>query len=467
MSVNLLIKPFWILGIDRGVQNAVGYEAYGVYYELFAFSMYLIALLDLGLNTYMSSNVARNPQTLRDNFTAVTTFKLSASAVYFGLTLSLGYLSGYNSYRLSLLLILGFNQVLSYFYTYFRSITAGLQMFKQDAILSIVDRSLMIIICGLLLWAGIGEMSIERFIYAQTFSYLIAAGVALWVIRHHLSNLNWKPNLAKLTEVVKEMAPYTLLTLLMTLYTRLDATMLRTWAIEGDKQVGIYASAYRLLEAGNMMAALVAMLLLPIFSKMLAEKQSISPLVQFSTGLMVVPAFAFCVVAFFWQFPLIQLLNYQSNAYAGNVFGLVMLCFFPLSIMYVYGTLLTANRSLKTLNLFAIIALVGNIGLNYLLIPKYQALGAAISALITHGFIGITNFIWGIKIVQIRFDPSFLLKLASSLLLTFVVAFALNASQLPWIAGAICTGLCAVSCLFFLKIIRFSDIFLLLKQRSQ
>ena len=38
LALNLLIKPFWILGIDRAVQNAVGTEQYGFYYAIFNFS---------------------------------------------------------------------------------------------------------------------------------------------------------------------------------------------------------------------------------------------------------------------------------------------------------------------------------------------------------------------------------------------------------------------------------------------
>ncbi len=68
------------------------------------------------------------------------------------------------------------------------------------------------------------------------------------------------------------MLPYALLSLLMTFYTRMDAVLLRELLVDGDIQNGIYASAYRLLEAANMMASLVAMLLLPMFSKMIASK---------------------------------------------------------------------------------------------------------------------------------------------------------------------------------------------------
>lgn len=41
IGVNLLIKPFWIFGIDRTVQNSVGAVDYGIYYALFNFPFYL------------------------------------------------------------------------------------------------------------------------------------------------------------------------------------------------------------------------------------------------------------------------------------------------------------------------------------------------------------------------------------------------------------------------------------------
>jgi O-antigen/teichoic acid export membrane protein len=467
MGVNLLIKPFWILGIDRGVQNHVGYVQYGIYADLFAFSMLFITLLDLGLNTYMSSNVAKNPEKLREEFTALTTFKLSSSLIYLGLTLTLGHFNGYDDDRISLLLLLGFNQILSYFYSYFRSIVGGLQYFKTDALLSVVDRSLMIIFCGLMLWFGLFEMSIQHFIYAQTLAYSVATLVAFSVIRPELYQLNWKINLTLFSKILKQMAPYALLSLLMTFYTRLDVVLIRKLAPEGDLQNGIYASAVRLLEAANMMAALVAMLLLPIFSKMISKKEDLSNLVQFSTGLMVVPAFTLSLIAYVWQQPIIRLLNNQSTDFSGHVFGLVMLCFLPLAIMYVFGTLLTANGSLRVLNKLAFIALVVNLTLNFWLIPNKQALGAAIAALVTQSFIGLTNLLFGHKILAIRFEPNFLLKLFSALTFTLVSALTLNHLDINWQLGAMVTAGIAILSMLIFRIIDLKKGLSLLKERTE
>ena len=40
--LNAIVKPFWIFAIDRQVQNVVGFEAYGVYFSLFNFQLFLV-----------------------------------------------------------------------------------------------------------------------------------------------------------------------------------------------------------------------------------------------------------------------------------------------------------------------------------------------------------------------------------------------------------------------------------------
>ncbi|MDR1761211.1 MAG: hypothetical protein LBR55_02050, partial [Bacteroidales bacterium] len=46
--LNILVKPFWIFGIDRTVQNTVGAHDYGIYAALFSLSIILNIFLDMG-----------------------------------------------------------------------------------------------------------------------------------------------------------------------------------------------------------------------------------------------------------------------------------------------------------------------------------------------------------------------------------------------------------------------------------
>ena len=67
----------------------------------------------------------------------------------------------------------------------------------------------------------------------------------------------------------------------------------------------------------------------------------------------------------------------------------------------IFGTLLTANGNLKALNITSAIAVAINISLNLILIPRYQAFGAAISCLATQVFAGFSQYI--ITAVKFKF----------------------------------------------------------------
>src|SRR5690554_7107006 len=66
-------------------------------------------------------------------------------------------------------------------------------------------------------------------------------------------------------------------------------------------------------------------------------------------------------------------LIYKNNIDASSqVFIWLILSFIPLSLSHVFGTLLTANNSLRLLNRMALIGIGVNIGLNLILIPRME-----------------------------------------------------------------------------------------------
>ena len=69
--LNLLIKPFWILGIDVGVQNQVGAESYGLYFAIFNFSYMFSILLDMGTTNFNNRNIAQNTPLLDTHLSSI------------------------------------------------------------------------------------------------------------------------------------------------------------------------------------------------------------------------------------------------------------------------------------------------------------------------------------------------------------------------------------------------------------
>src|ERR1041384_6206660 len=79
LSLNLIIKPFWILGIDRMVQNAVGTVQYGYYYSLLGFSFLLNIILDFGITNFNNKNIAQNNHLLSKHFASIVLLRIMRS----------------------------------------------------------------------------------------------------------------------------------------------------------------------------------------------------------------------------------------------------------------------------------------------------------------------------------------------------------------------------------------------------
>ena len=68
IGINVLIKPLYLLGVERAVQNAATPAAYGIYFELFNFTFLFQILSDLGIQYFNSRHIAQHPFLLSKYF---------------------------------------------------------------------------------------------------------------------------------------------------------------------------------------------------------------------------------------------------------------------------------------------------------------------------------------------------------------------------------------------------------------
>jgi O-antigen/teichoic acid export membrane protein len=171
---------------------------------------------------------------------------------------------------------------------------------------------------------------------------------------------------------------------------------------DGDVQSGIYAQAFRLLDATNMIAFLTAGMLLPVFSRMLKYKESVEPLVKLISTLLLAPAIVIGVGCMFFSKELMGLLYPMHVDESARIFALLMLSFIAVSTTYIFGTLLTANGNMKQLNIMAAFGMILNISLNLFLITHYKAFGSAISSMITQFLTAIIQVIIAQRIFRFK-----------------------------------------------------------------
>ncbi|MCK4853887.1 MAG: hypothetical protein KAT31_06490, partial [Bacteroidales bacterium] len=218
LFLNLLVKPFWIFGIDRTVQNVVGTDGYGFYFSLFSFSLLLNILLDLGITNFNNRSIAREPEKLRQYFSQIVGLRFLLALFYAAICLLSGWLLGYDKAQLSMLWILILNQFLASFILYLRSNISGLHYFRTDSMISVLDRTLVIIICGLLLWGNVTDkvFRIEWFVYSQTVAYAVTALVTFGIVWYRAGNFRLQMDLQGFKKIIRQSFPFALLILLMT-----------------------------------------------------------------------------------------------------------------------------------------------------------------------------------------------------------------------------------------------------------
>lgn len=416
IGLNLLIKPFWIFGIDRTVQNIVGAETYGMYFALFNFTFLFNIALDMGITNFNNRSVARRNDFLKESFARIFSLKIILFFFYFVLMLLTGILIGYDAPHIKMLVPLLINQFLASFILYLRSNISGLLLFKTDSLLSVIDRLIMIVFCSILLWGNVTSkpFQITWFIYIQTFAYAITCLLALAIVIRKSAFHKPFVDFAFFKSILLQSLPFAVLHLFTSIHNRIDTVLIeRIMPIEtGAAQAGIYASAYRLLDAGIIVAYLMSVICMPLFSNMIAKKQKVNEIVKTSFILLYIYGLIIAVASFVYNQELMDLLYVKHVSESAAVFQVLMLSIFPIVLTYIFGSLLTANGNLKQLNIIAITGVCINVCLNLLLIPRLGAMGSAIASLVTQTFIIVVEMYIAINKFQFKIERPFIFKIS-------------------------------------------------------
>jgi O-antigen/teichoic acid export membrane protein len=467
LFLNLLVKPFWIFGIDRTIQNMVAPGEYGFYFTVLNFTFLFNILLDFGITNFNNKNIAQNNQLLNKHFSGITILRFLLAAVYVVVIFSVAAIIGYDGRHMYFLAFLAFNQFLVSFILYLRSNISGLLLFRIDSAISVLDRLLMILFCSVLLWGNITTepFRIIWFVYAQTLAYLVTAFVAVLIVirKAAFKRLQW--NAAFFWMIIRQSFPFALLVLLMSFYNRIDTVMLERMLPKGigTTQVDIYAKAYRLLDAVNMIAYLFSVLLIPIFARLIKDKAPVAGMVRLSFTIIFTISMTIATCSSFFSDQIMTMLYVGQIQEAQKVFVFLIIGFIPISVSYIFGTLLTANGSLKALNIMALTGMILNISLNYYLIPLLLAVGSAYASVITQFITAGIQVAIAQRIFRFTIDWRYIFTLVFFALGVIVLNLAASYVNWDWRIALLVVGLASVIWAFVLRLLSIGGFLRLLR----
>lgn len=434
--LNLLVKPLAIFGIDAEVQNRVGPEEFGLYFSLVNFTYLFNIILDLGITNYNTKHVAQYPTLVKRYMGKILPFRLFLFVVYVLLTGLFALVIGYDFLQFEFLGLLVLTQFLVSTIAFGRSYLSGLHLFKLDILFSVLDKFLLILVAGgaLYLPQFTGQFNLTMFVWIQVLSLSFSVVLLSIIVfrKVGLPRIKWSRvfNLA----IFRESYPYALLIFLMMLYNRIDAVMIERLlgGNIGKHEAGIYAQAFRLLDATLMFGMLFTNLLFPMFARQIKERISIQPLLEIASRLLFTIAIVIAALCFHYSEELLGLIYENNLQETSPIFQMLMLSFIPISVILLLGTLLTANGSLKTLNFLSLSALFLNVILNAFFIPIWKAEGAALASILTQGSLALIYFYFLLKEFQLKIHFKLLISFCCLAILVFCLPIVLKIN-LIWI----------------------------------
>ncbi len=349
LALNLLVKPLWIFAIDRQVQVITGYEVYGKYFALLNLSMVFSFLADLGITFYFNQKAAAEINKAPVLFLQSLAVKFFLSLVYTGVVFTAALISKVSDMRL--LGLLAILQLAVSFLLLLRAKLTANQLFHFDAFVSVTDKLFVIIAAGLMIYfpGFAGPISIYSFVYVQIAGVAIALLLSVFFLfRTRSVNARRKIKLKEsLRQVFKASLPFALNVFFMTVLMRGDSFLLERMHTDGAGEAGIYAAAYRLLDAVNMVGFLFAGFLLPYIARHQWEKERIQSTILACRHMLCLGFITISALCFAIPGSVNRLLYQQTDSYSASIIALTILALPGLALAHVYGTVLTATGNIR------------------------------------------------------------------------------------------------------------------------
>jgi O-antigen/teichoic acid export membrane protein len=426
IGINLLIKPFYLLVIEAQVQERTGPDEFGIYFALLNISYILNILPDMGITNWNNRHISQQGHVNRNDILPLVRIRSILAAVYFIVCLVFAFTLHYNNHEITLLLILAFNQILAAGVLFMRSYLSGMHAFGADRIISVFDRLILIFFLGAaLIFVPANEhFSIEYLILGQTLAYSITLILSFYFVWVRKTDELRRDSLTS-KSIMSASIPFATLIVLSMMSGRIDAVMLER--ISGGFEAGIYAMTFRIGDMLNMISYLFAVMLLPIFSRMLSKNENVEPVFKTAFKLLLTGCLWLALVCAFYADWILNALYNSHITEASYVLPWTVGAAGLFSLQYTTGTLLTAGGKMKAMIAISALALALNISLNFFLIPSNAAEGAAQAAFFTQLFVFCIQIACTQKLFQV-FRTSLIIRtvafvFASTGLATIVSAF--------------------------------------------
>ena len=258
-------------------------------------------------------------------------------------------------------------------------------------------------------------------------SYLLSSGVAtLTVLMFSLRRLKFRFDQAIFKKVFFFGYPMMLTSVFLTLLNYFDRYLIQFFFTASE--VGEYSAAYKIGLIMNIVVSAFSMGALPFVSHLLKENKNqtaVFPKLLSILFFVTISIFTFSSL-FINEIVRIKLFGYAiiNEKYLGAI-GLVpiILLSYLFYGIYINFTLIIYYREkTKALSIVTFFAFLINLGFNWILIPRYSVIGAAVATLVSFLFMTIAMFFYSRKLLVVQYDWVHIFRIFSLSILIYLIS---------------------------------------------
>jgi len=376
----------------------LGPENLGKFFFAISFTTIFSIIMDFGLVSVLTREVAKNKLAAKDLLGTVVAIKLPLTALALLCIFIAAQIAGYGQEVKLLIYLSAITAALDSFTVNFYGVVRGFHNLFFESISSVIYQLIVLI----------GGYVFMRLNYSLPFifsSLLMASAFnfiySLTVVSRKMG-VKIKPYLNRelLKKIVLIAVPFGIFAVFQRVYTYLDSVLLEHFA--GNAYVGYYQISFKIIFALQFLpGAFIASLYPAMSNYWVSNRQQLA--VSFEKAIIYLTIISLPISAGVFALADKIMLLFKSG-YSEAIFPMqiTILATLFVFINFPIGALLNACDRQKQNTINMIIITVVSVGLNFLFIPLYKATGASLTVLLTNFLMTVLGFYWAGKIIKIE-----------------------------------------------------------------
>ena len=384
----------------------------GKYFFAISFTTIFAIIIDLGLSNVLTREIAKHQEKAGELLSSVMFIKIPLAVISLIAVFLTINLLGYPELTKQMVYFSAICMLLDSFSTTFFSCLRGFHNLKYESISSIIFQIIVFVLGLIIIKLNFGlKYQMLALVMASVYNF----SYSTYLIRFKKKiNLFSDFDYLVIKNIIRVSIPFAIFGIYQRLYMYLDSVFLSIFA--GDKAVGLYQVSFKIIFALQFLPMAFTASLYPAFSSYWkSNREQLAITFERAMNYLIIISLPISIGTVFLADKILLLLKPEYFE-AKLSLQIIMVALIFVFINFPIGSLLNACDRQKTNTNNMGIALLASIILNLILIPKYQAVGASITVLVTNFLMFMLGIYTVPKITTINFNKIYpvLLKAFSS-----------------------------------------------------